>query len=351
MEKKSKNILRAWWLTELLQMPTIDDKDSSMRHIQREGLSKLPWEEKQEDKGEGYYVFIGLTPLKSMMEFIRDAFRSQEEFHQYTNEKTFLALIKVGADGSYERGSLQIPYISGILGELGKSQNLYDSYHTTFQNMHNDLQIVFNENFGKGSISLDVIQYMLETLIQSMNYPESLIVNKQKGYLFECVVKKLKKNEMPYFMNSFYSKDIEKVLSNGLGKGALKQYVKGTDVKTDIDENRVLLTKWLDPKYISPVRWPSPDHHLLTTMQQVAVNVILHDEQFLHSVNGPPGTGKTTLLKDLFAANIYNRAKAMSAFKKPYDAFKPIKSETESRKGFRPHESIAKYGMVVSSSK
>ena len=37
-------------------------------------------------------------------------------------------------------------------------------------------------------------------------------------------------------------------------------------------------------------------------MQQVAVNLAIgYDNERIRSVNGPPGTGKTTLLKDIFA--------------------------------------------------
>ena len=41
----------------------------------------------------------------------------------------------------------------------------------------------------------------------------------------------------------------------------------------------------------------------------------------LFSVNGPPGTGKTTLLRDIVAEVVVNRAIVMSAFDKPADAF------------------------------
>ncbi|MDT9725278.1 replication ATP-dependent helicase [Xylanibacillus composti] len=43
-------------------------------------------------------------------------------------------------------------------------------------------------------------------------------------------------------------------------------------------------------------------------MQQVAVNLALNDKNEIRSVNGPPGTGKTTLLKDIFADLVVQQA-------------------------------------------
>ena len=61
-------------------------------------------------------------------------------------------------------------------------------------------------------------------------------------------------------------------------------------------------------------------------MQSVAVNVVVNDilltdKLTFSSVNGPPGTGKTTLLKDIFANIFIERAKIMSTFSDPQDAF------------------------------
>ena len=44
-------------------------------------------------------------------------------------------------------------------------------------------------------------------------------------------------------------------------------------------------------------------------MQQVAVNLTIgYDNNQMRSVNGPPGTGKTTLLKDIFAELLIKQA-------------------------------------------
>ena len=47
----------------------------------------------------------------------------------------------------------------------------------------------------------------------------------------------------------------------------------------------------------------------------------LHRNAGLFSVNGPPGTGKSTLLRDVISGIIFKRAKALSEFNKAQDAF------------------------------
>lgn len=77
-------------------------------------------------------------------------------------------------------------------------------------------------------------------------------------------------------------------------------------------------------------RWPSK--YAPSLMQQVAINMTIgRDNNFdrfpandIVSVNGPPGTGKTTLLKDVIAAAIVRKAELLSEYDRPDDAFEEI---------------------------
>lgn len=97
-------------------------------------------------------------------------------------------------------------------------------------------------------------------------------------------------------------------------------------------------------------RWPSK--YVLSFMQQVGVNLVAgrdvqsgHNEdnqreggdewdesraryeapQRIWSVNGPPGTGKTTLLKDIVAANVVEKARLLCEYENPDEAFERVK--------------------------
>ncbi|NGY80219.1 AAA family ATPase (plasmid) [Bacillus megaterium] len=62
----------------------------------------------------------------------------------------------------------------------------------------------------------------------------------------------------------------------------------------------------------------------------------------MNSVNGPPGTGKTTLLKDIFAQIIVNRATEMAKISDPTEAFEDSNLFLK--------ESLTKFKIVIASS-
>lgn len=108
----------------------------------------------------------------------------------------------------------------------------------------------------------------------------------------------------------------------------LYKFIEGVDSNNRIiiDENRKVIEEILQPKYLPNGRWPSKVEHRLSLMQQVAVNQIINMNEKVHSVNRPPRTGKTTLLKDIFAHVMVERAEAMIKLGDPTIAFQKLKT-------------------------
>lgn len=78
----------------------------------------------------------------------------------------------------------------------------------------------------------------------------------------------------------------------------------------------------------SPGRWPSNPKYSLSKDQQLAVNLALNLKRIpILSVNGPPGTGKTTMLRDIVAGRVVERAKRLLKVKDPLDAFTTVDVE------------------------
>ena len=93
------------------------------------------------------------------------------------------------------------------------------------------------------------------------------------------------------------------------------------DVRTSTD------TLWRNtsPKLVPAGRWPATPTQSLYFSQQFTVNSVLNafreNSTALFAVNGPPGTGKTTLLRDLIASVVVERAQALAKLERPELAF------------------------------
>lgn len=146
------------------------------------------------------------------------------------------------------------------------------------------------------------------------------------------------------FLNSFLAEDLklvtEALRADDAGR-ALASYLTS--------ENRVSTTRRRDvrcdpehvlgscrPDLIPLGRWVTHTDRPLAFSQQFAVNCIMRDhgdgQPGLFAVNGPPGTGKTTMLRDVVAAVVVRRAIKLADLPSPEDTFtgKPLIWKTPS---------------------
>lgn len=129
-------------------------------------------------------------------------------------------------------------------------------------------------------------------------------------------------------LNSFYLGDLDRAHSlfkTNNATSTLKCYVgmmRPTD-RRDLMRDDDALAQALHPSKMPTARWPAKGRHPLVALQQAAVNLASHDlrENGILAVNGPPGTGKTTLLRDIVAHVVTERARVMATFEDPEAAF------------------------------
>lgn len=113
---------------------------------------------------------------------------------------------------------------------------------------------------------------------------------------------------------------LSKPLTAYLGKATSKAD------RVDLLHDKGALAESLRPSNLSMGRWPAPPSHSLSILQQAAVGHALRAEP-LSAVNGPPGTGKTTILRDIITQTVIDRAISLSELDHPHDAFRTIKAD------------------------
>jgi len=118
------------------------------------------------------------------------------------------------------------------------------------------------------------------------------------------------------FLNSFFIKDLNRVLKGGIasaGKSMRSYLMPPANLKRfDVRKHREKALEILDPLNFPVGCWPA--EHPAVWSQQVAINAMWMELRAdgCFAVNGPPGTGKTTLLRDVVAAIVVERAKVLA---------------------------------------
>lgn len=139
------------------------------------------------------------------------------------------------------------------------------------------------------------------------------------------------------FLNSFILDDLERAqtaLASGAGVSALQAYLRpigaiDTAARVDLRQAPATLLPVTAPQVTPPGRWVTKSEHGLALSQQFAVNQILQattgQRVPVYAVNGPPGTGKTTMLRDVIAALLVERARRLAALATPEAAFSELR--------------------------
>jgi tetratricopeptide (TPR) repeat protein len=309
-----------------------------------------------------YQIYLGTFSSSSVTDFIKLLPKQakvgfQDDVSPKPNRSCY-ASIKIDSNGLLVAESLQCaaaPWALNEIGEIlaGRKQSNIATWTENFDHHVNKLQELFRNRaaaFAESEHKVTVadLQQLLNEFVKDLWCPNELSL----GYYVIKATSGKSDDGASDIINSYFLDELARsaaAVKSGLGSPALEQYLTQTIAGKDRTnvEQIPFLQYWLSPKHLTLGRWASNPTQNLSLMQQLAVNLAiakLSQQDGLFSVNGPPGTGKTTLLRDLVADLVVRRAEKMVAFADPVNAF------TKKGDFYRPHSSLTGFEIVVASS-
>lgn len=345
-DKEANRVLDAWFLEELVSGGEIETKSS--KWITKDWEQKIRdahEDEESRKKDTGSLVYLGRYRKQDLRDQLQEYCADIDIAKNEDDSKCFSVAVFVDDAWNFEK--IFIPYSSYLLLCLKEHSHFKYKMYKDFLDQTN--QIIKEALSDQSSDIIENLKTINDKINIRFNLPNI------EGPLLGI----LSFSEEPVMLNSFYAKDIEKIINNKNDDAMLLRYIKGINKHIDIDKNWSFIEKLLKVDNLPDGRWPSQNEHFQSLMQQVAINIIrdkASDKSDLRTINGPPGTGKTTLLKDIFDDMAVEQAKAMVRLNDPKDGF--IKSESVSLSfnnknydynSYKLIPSLSGYGIVVSS--
>jgi hypothetical protein len=335
-----ESILCSWIALEALS-PQTYRKPADLANDDRRRVALLdeglPWfrNERSRPKCQLYYQFIlGCIPVDRATSELIKVFGADEERNGREREKAAIAAFLVDRNGVLlEENSVSISSfawalpiaLSGDLAGLGEWANVE-------RGLVEGLAWKLSPKDRDGNslpIDADAVNGAFQWLIETLRLADGLF---EPPSFALRVFHHFKAKGPPEvdLLNSFFLADLSRasaLVKNGCPGKALARYLGLEEVEhsANLLEDPDGIEKLVAPDRMPAARWPAPGGHPLVTLQQAAVNAVRSelgkDGAGVVAVNGPPGTGKTTLLRDVVAACVMDRASAMAAFEDPLAAF------------------------------
>ena len=360
--QNNSSTIKFWRAVELFEPKDISRSKSGSddeKLFEASCNEDLPWLNQPNAKNS-YQVFCGAMEITEITGILEDIFGKDdyENFGTANKGKCAVFTFKINGFGEPIPQSFVLSSSAWLLGKtLTSSQNSNDwlngfdkdfSEYTVFfeqriallkdqkSNLSEDRESINeNENQLKAApVTFEDLENEAKIICHKLGL-QKVIISPAIAYkeAFSRQLVNGTTNNESEILNSFIQKDLgfvaDKVDAGKYGEG-LKDYLLSDEKldaksRTDIANSKAILFKNLSPALFPAGRWADDKLYPLAFSQQFSVNSILEkltNKSGLFSVNGPPGTGKTTMLKDVIAAVIVDRAKRLADYADPIQAFK-----------------------------
>lgn len=364
--QEALDVLSLWTALEVLTYQKFRSPEDLVTNNSQASIfrwnKKLPWQNHREKAPAGkelfYEIVVGTIDVQVALTMLYEKYKDEESGEEFSapEAKSLLATIVTDnkgcvvrvnvfdAEGDRTKVNALITASSfawGVPKALNKDLKALESWldkAKEVQDALNDILIKDDEDKKPIPLDLETINEVYEYLVTSFEIPEAMLTGQQFGIATHRSISSYRSDTQkdtapdntpqPSILNSFFLNDIntvQQLIKMDKCTSNLRKYI---GLELPLAPVKLLdadgaLEKNIAPQRFPAASWPSPYRHPLVMLQQVAVNVAAQElrDGGIMGINGPPGTGKTTLFRDIIASVVTERALRMLEYNNPTDAF------------------------------
>jgi hypothetical protein len=395
-EHAPETILRFWRAVELLSPQPLKGPRDSRRDepiaLWRPG-DPLPWQQGHDLRRRPprpqtewrHVVYLGVYDLALAVAELEERFgRDPDASGEPPPGQACLAALMVTAAGRPLIDSFTLASLAWSLGRTRRpgpaSPDWLEGFDEALESARNALASrlalasdddeghrIQGHGFRVGPpLAAGALAHELRLLIDQLGWPVRAADLRATAIIRSAPVAKARRHatDDSDFLNSFFIRDLgraARAMAEGRAGTALLSYLAAPATvearpRVDVRTEPAQVDRALRPAAFPKGRWPSPRHSPLVLSQQLGVNLAMQLPAAggILGVNGPPGTGKTTLLRDLVAAVVVRRADALAQLRAPEEAFGEVAGKWRSGTYLRTlralHPDLCGHEIVVASS-
>ena len=305
-------------------------------------------------------VYCGCYKIKTFVEKMAEKCKLDMEKYAEINElsgRFYIFSVQIDLDGKLTEEGVQIsPFFYAVLCMIKSEGINVNIMQEDICKLNEDVNELLKQN------DIQILEFTDITIVKNIVFDKLGVENESQVGLegasdkvYAC--KGLKKEDETSDFFSFYLDEIERVQKNYKNNEHVIKYttalLSDNQKKITIDSDVNAMKKWLEVDKFPLAKYPSKFSP--TLMQQLAINIAVSEKdrnEKIFSVNGPPGTGKTTLLKEIIASNVVQMAEVLIKYGIDGGDFVFRKVESASNasyteKYYEIPEEIAKFGILV----